>query len=78
MTVYVTAHYADGRPILGNLDGQIPIRARAWHRTPVYQMRKAGEYRDGRKISTRVAYWCIVTRDGRELERIPNPHFLGA
>lgn len=65
MKTYVEAYYADGSPLLGNLDGQTMMRARNYKRTKHY---RALRYRLEREH--KVAYYQIIAEDGRVLETI--------
>jgi hypothetical protein len=64
---YIEAYYANGSPMLGNLDGQAALRCRSYKRTKHYRF-----LRDGKLRSPRVAYYKVVDGYGRVLETITN------
>lgn len=67
--VYVEAFYADGSQILGNGEGQGPIKAKLYRRTDFYyRMKYQG-------IGQRVHHWLVKDEGGRVLETIENPSY---
>ena len=74
-TAYIEAYYADGSPILGNMDGQAVISAKQYKRTNAYK-RAVWLLADPKRTYKRVAFYRVVTPDGRLLEEIrpcPSP-----
>ncbi len=70
MKYYIEAFYADGSPILGNLDGQAVIHAKRYRQTLAYKNVIAAAY-TGRH--PKVAYWRVVTESGRVVDTIRRP-----
>ena len=68
MAYYITAHHADGSPVLGNLDGQTVLRTRRPDRSAHWQQL-------GLQIraSARIAFWRIEDSSGRVLATKSNP-----
>lgn len=84
MTIYFEAFAADGKQIFGNLDGQgcVLRSVRDYRRTNHYKALKSGIDSPAyfRPKWARVKHWRVCYNIGagadRELEIIPNPHFI--
>ena len=65
MKVYVEAYNAQGRQILGNMDGQGVIRAKNYRRTEHYRMLRSGAMP---RLDGKVHHYRIVDELDRVLE----------
>lgn len=65
--LYIEAYYSNGGQKLGNLDGQGILRAKLYKRTKHYKMLSTFP-----TINNSVAYYKIVTEDGRCIEVVYN------
>jgi hypothetical protein len=69
MRTYFEAFRADNSQVLGNLDGQGVTHAFSYRRTKHYRALLLGS---ARPRWPDIAYWKVVTEDGKVLETIPN------
>jgi len=69
MPYYIECYYADGKPILGNLDGQAVIHARLYRRTAAYK-RLAKIVGNPNHMGGKVAFARIVTKSGTCVETV--------
>lgn len=72
VTYYIEAFYADGSPILGNMDGQAVIRARLYKRTNAYK-RAVWLLADPKRTYKRVDHYKVVRPSGEIVEEIRCP-----
>lgn len=71
---YIEAYQANGRQILGNLDGQTARDCQDITRTQHYRALKTGL---GRPKWPRVAYWIVVRGDYPQetIHNVHSPHY---
>ena len=69
MRIYLECFYADGTPILGNLDGQASLDVRDYKRTNAYK-RLLKIVRNPKHMDGKVASARVVDASGRVLERV--------
>lgn len=69
MKVYIEAYGADGKQILGNLDGQCVIDCKNYKNSNKYQF-ALRVVREGHSLNGRVKMMKVVKADGTVLETI--------
>lgn len=73
--LYIEAYYSEDSQILGNLDGQSVLHARAFERTKLVRALRRGRFENGRIVSRSARFWQVITEGGTVLARIPNPEY---
>lgn len=69
MKVYIECFHADGKEILGNLDGQAVIHAKNYRRTNAYKRLK-NIVKNPKWMNGKVDHAKVVTPNGTVLETI--------
>lgn len=75
MKFYVEALTRNGRPLLGNLDGQAVLHCRRPEQTKHVAALKLGRYENGNIVSRRAYEWRVETPSGNLVMKIPNPEY---